>query len=557
MRVVGHLALIAVERGRIAAQAGDLAGAQARYEELAADLAAIPAPPPGPAKLLRDRMLALAQDQGALLAALQAGQPAPLAGGIAGARARYLALARMPAPDPAALRAVQAELLPALGARSDLDLDAFADFKDRHALRQRLWSAWAEDLDPIGDPGSWGYWEGPALARSALGLGVAAGLLGEDWTGRLPAGLSPAPTGPPETWPAQLARKLDRAADPPGFDAEELGWLPTGDSLIDVGAGPGPRAIGELERLGLDDPDHRARLDALALVLNEALIGNPDQVIPLLDAYVAEVDALGHGSRYYNIKQARNAAIRQLARAGRADLALQVLRQSWPLHHQDWACPNREAILRTVEGRLLAEAGQRAAAEATLAGPARSRCASWPSPRPPRPRRPARSPARAPRGSRRADPLSAPTRTGPHRRSATTAGPRPPSTRPPPRGRPRARPPPSGSPACAGAGPPAAGPDRRRPTGSLPPQRGRHRLISWGPGRDTAVGSRPAVHQLAAAGCVPARCRGRPRARPARPHPPAGDQGLRGRSRPGSRRRAGGCPAGSRSRRPAARSPGP
>ena len=264
---------------------------------------------------------------------------------------------------------MQADLQPALDPRSDLDLDAFADFEDRHALRERLWSAWAEDLDPIGDPGSWGYWEGPALARSALGLGVAAGLLGgEDWTGRLPAGLSPATTGPPQTWPAQLARKLDRAADPPAFDAEELGWLPTGDSLIDVGAGPGPRAIGKLERLGLDDPDHRARLDALALVLNEALIGNPEQVIPLLDAHVAEVDALGHGSRYYNIKQARNAAIRQLARAGRADLAVQVLRQSWPLHHQDWACPNRVAILRTLEGRLLAEAGQRPAAEATLAG---------------------------------------------------------------------------------------------------------------------------------------------------------------------------------------------
>ena len=46
-----------------------------------------------------------------------------------------------------------------------------------------------------------------------------------------------------------------------------------------------------------------------------------------------------------------------LARRGRYDLALSLVRDNFPLHDHDWACPNREGILLGLEGRLMALAG--------------------------------------------------------------------------------------------------------------------------------------------------------------------------------------------------------
>ena len=66
---------------------------------------------------------------------------------------------------------------------------------------------------------------------------------------------------------------------------------------------------------------------------------------------------MGHGSRYYNIKQLRNETLRRLADAGHARLARQVLAMNYPLHHQDWECPNRKGILVAIDGRLAAIAG--------------------------------------------------------------------------------------------------------------------------------------------------------------------------------------------------------
>jgi hypothetical protein len=113
----------------------------------------------------------------------------------------------------------------------------------------------------------------------------------------------------------------------------------------------------------LDEPTNHLDLESIT-ALNDALKSNPDATLKRLDVWVSRIDALGHGSRYYNIKQARNEAVRRLAEAGQARLALVVLRQSWPLHHQDWACPNREGILRAIEGRLLVLAGDPGAADA-------------------------------------------------------------------------------------------------------------------------------------------------------------------------------------------------
>jgi hypothetical protein len=108
--------------------------------------------------------------------------------------------------------------------------------------------------------------------------------------------------------------------------------------------------------LDKSDPDYRTWLEPWLKRLNSALKsgGVPQVLSELTDAY----DEMGHGSRYYNIKQARNEATRQLAGAGRYEEALEVLRSNFPLHAQDFECPNREGILLGLEGRLMLLAAQ-------------------------------------------------------------------------------------------------------------------------------------------------------------------------------------------------------
>ena len=65
-----------------------------------------------------------------------------------------------------------------------------------------------------------------------------------------------------------------------------------------------------------------------------------------------QLEHFRHGSRYYNIKQLRNEGVRVLARGGHYDFARQILAMNFPLHHQDWECPNREGILVAIDARL-------------------------------------------------------------------------------------------------------------------------------------------------------------------------------------------------------------
>jgi hypothetical protein len=149
------------------------------------------------------------------------------------------------------------------------------------------------------------------------------------------------------------------------FSAEDLGQLPTGDSYVDVGGEPGPAAIGRLERLDLGDPVHRKKLTSLADRLNRLLAQSPEKIPAALGEWVSTLEEMGHGSRYYNIKQARNSGVRQLARSGAWKPALAVLAENLPLHAQDFECPNRDGILKGLEGRLLLQAGD-PRAEVTL-----------------------------------------------------------------------------------------------------------------------------------------------------------------------------------------------
>ncbi len=369
MRAAGHLAAIGRDRARAVAASGDLAAAAASYRELDRALAAIPiAPESTHAARTVSLLQGAVQRDAALCAALADGaQPPPGDGGLAALRARVLGLALQPEGDgrAEAARRLQRELEPYLTPRDDLDLTAFADFEARHALRVRLLEAYLDSLDPLDIDERWGFWSASELQRQALALGLSAGALGgDDWSGRAEDWLSdgsPALDAPAIHWPSRFAAALRAPDQRPHFTVEGLGRLPTGDSLVDVAGWPGPAPIGSLAKLGLDDPAHRAWLEALAAELGQALEDRPSAIPAVVAEAAAELDAHGHGSRYYNIKQIRNDAVRQLALAGHPELALTVLDSNQPLHHQDWACPNRRGILGALRGRLAEAASGQAA----------------------------------------------------------------------------------------------------------------------------------------------------------------------------------------------------
>ncbi len=365
MRVAGHLTSAGRDRARVLAMKGDLTAAAAAYADLARRLDAIPTPTGGVSRGIVAALRDAAQRDAALVGALAAGQLPAEGPGLAGLRARYLALAirhRQGEDVSPEARALQEDLKRFVNVDSSLDIDSFDDFDDRHQLRVRLVEAYVDALDPLGLEERWGYWRPTEVRRQALILGLAAASLGgEDWSwkrsGVVIGDLPTLPTRAPTRWPSLLSEALIDPDQAPDFTVEGLGWLPTGDTLIDTTGWPGPRAIGTLQRLGLDDEAHRARLEGWASTLDKALAARPGDVPGKIDEYTRVIDAFGHGSRYYNIKQLRNDAVRQLARADRPDLALDVLRRNRPLHNQDWSCPNREGILLAVEGRLRAESG--------------------------------------------------------------------------------------------------------------------------------------------------------------------------------------------------------
>ncbi len=335
MRVVGHLATIGRDRARNAAMSGDYSQCADDYREAADRVRAASTRTSTGAPIRAALLSALERDAG-FCAALAAHTPPPDPGvGVAHLRARWYGLAHRAAQggdvrsDAIAL-AAEARAFPPPA----LALDGFADFEARHALRVKLVEAWADAVDPLFPAEPWGYWEPSEVTRVTTTIAdAAAGLAGP-----------PGRAWPPD--PAVLSPPHPRIP----FTAEALGALPTGDSLVDVVGYPGPRAIGSLSLLSLDDPAHRGWLTERATVL-ESL---PSAEVPAaVNAMVAVLDGYPHGSRYYNIKQVRNSTVRALASRGDYADARTVLTTNWPLHAQDWACPDRAAILRGIEGRLL------------------------------------------------------------------------------------------------------------------------------------------------------------------------------------------------------------
>ena len=133
---------------------------------------------------------------------------------------------------------------------------------------------------------------------------------------------------------------------------KSFGRLPTGDSLIDIAGHPGPKGIGYIGKTRFK----RSQTQRLAYRTRELVlqnISNPPKAKQICQQATKKLDSYTDGSRFYNVKQFRNACVRQLAKAKSYDAAFEILQENFPLHNQDWACPNRQGILEAIGGRLL------------------------------------------------------------------------------------------------------------------------------------------------------------------------------------------------------------
>ena len=231
MRVAGHVSAAGRDRGRVLATQGDLTAAATSYADLARRLDGIQTPADGIAREIVAPLQRAAHRDAALLGTLAAGGVPDVSGsGLDALRARYLGLAvRHDGGDDVATeaRALQADLTRHLAVNTGLDIDAFADFDDRHALRVALVEAYLAALDPMGLDERWGYWRPTETRRQALLIGLAAGRLGaEDWAWKVPGNLigevPSLATVPAIRWPSVLADALHDPDQAPDFTADGL-----------------------------------------------------------------------------------------------------------------------------------------------------------------------------------------------------------------------------------------------------------------------------------------------------------------------------------------------
>jgi hypothetical protein len=330
MRIMGHLAWLGRERARVVSRRGELDAARAEIVQAQRDLAsAAPRRRGGVATSLHRALVhAMARDV-AIFDALR-GKPISVADDAAAVIGS--AVVRQ---DPARLLARLESAPPAL------DIDEFQNFDERHQLRVKQWTAWGTIVDPIGLVPNWGYFNRRAWLRVHRGLVSRCQAI-------------QATTSPKATL-LTLAQTAPEEANP--IVVDDLVALPTGDSLIDTVASPGPRAIGRLWMMGDDDRAYTDWIGQLADTLNALADADPSGVVRAIREAVAALDRHTHGSRFYNIKQLRNAGVRVLASRGHHEAAAQLLADQRPLHNQDWACPNRAGILRSLEGRLALAGG--------------------------------------------------------------------------------------------------------------------------------------------------------------------------------------------------------
>lgn len=353
MRVVGHAAVLGRDQARLAAMSSDWAGCAKAYTDSAAKLESIRVSG-DVGEPIRSVLVAAARRDAGLCDALGKGTAPtiPTTGTVAPLRARWVALVVRGAHHTAHddVRTDAAKLAAdarAVVAPTGLDLDAFGSFEERHKLRVKLVEAWADAVSPFTPTEPFDYWTAQEVVRQAAGIAMAAAAV---------------ESGTPPT--ATAADALPPSPKLP-YSAAELGSLVTGDSTVDTLGFAGPRAIGSLSRLGVDDAEHKPWLDSTAAALAAAA---PTEVPAKVAAFAAELDRFPGGIRYYAIKQLKNTAVRHLARDGHYAEALAILSTNLPLHNQDWACPDRTAILTAIEARLRVLAHDPAAASTITRG---------------------------------------------------------------------------------------------------------------------------------------------------------------------------------------------
>ena len=357
MRVMGHLAIGYRELARSYLENEEWDKGLQELEELEQFLESLALKDAAFAQEIQKSLLKATQRDIFLVQGLRDNTPLPKTLGLAELRRRYYELARVKNPDIVKIKSLQKELEPYLNLREDLDIKSFKDFTDRHKLRSRLFEAYSDVLDPLSNSAArWGYWRAEECPRQALALGLALEQLGgnswhektADWNYTSPSleGSSPI------FYPSMISKNLKDSNLELVDTSAEFGRLPTGDSLIDIGGQPGPFGIGSLMKLDHKDIEHAAWLQKKATLIVGSLPENPAQAKEYCQKAMQELDSYTHGSRFYNVKQMRNACTRQLARAGHFSEAQEIFQTGFPLHNQDWACPNREGLLLTISGRL-------------------------------------------------------------------------------------------------------------------------------------------------------------------------------------------------------------
>jgi hypothetical protein len=364
MRVAGHLSAAGRDKARLYAMQKNWSMASTHYQEIATILKAIPTATTGTSKEINTLLANAAQRDAQILNSIAKNSPfLKTSGLISPLRVEYYSLVlRYKNGDDVAQEAKKlcTKLQKAEKDHSDLDISNFTDFHSRHALRIRLFAAYLDALDPLYISEPWGYWTAEEIERQRTALGLACAQLGAEKSETEQA-FTPA-QGDPLLWPSQYLIQQKQSLD---SSIEEFGALPTGDSLIDIASSPGPKGIGDLMKWGLNDKKHTTWLSNAAQEITQAIDNTPEKSFSVYKTHISYLEKGTHGSRFYNIKQLRNATIRQLARAGKYQMAHRVLQDHFPLHNQDWACPNREGILRAIDGRLLALA-ENPLAEETL-----------------------------------------------------------------------------------------------------------------------------------------------------------------------------------------------
>ena len=359
MRVAGHLSAAGRDKARIHAQQKDWKRAAEAYQSLANILKEIPSSSSGTSKEINTLLLNAAQRDAVVLSALAQHKELPeTQGTLYPLRMQYFRLVEQhlqgkDIQDEIQMLKKSIDALPSTYPK--LDITSFQDFHSRHALRIRLFEAYLDALDPLSISEWWGYWTAEDINRQKKSLILSCDQLLDN-----PSPEYKLATGNPLHWPGQYIKQQPQPID---SSVEEFGALPTGDSLIDIGSSPGPKAIGDLMKWGLDDVDHMRWLSEASKDITTSLSEHPQKSVQAYQKHIAFLEKAKHGSRFYNVKQLRNATVRQLARSHHYQEAHLVLQDNFPLHNQDWACPNREGILLALDGRLLALDGDPRAEE--------------------------------------------------------------------------------------------------------------------------------------------------------------------------------------------------